>query len=34
MPKLADLFLQFKDKDEVSIDLIDDAILSAFAVPI
>ncbi|KAF8260132.1 hypothetical protein EI94DRAFT_1749458 [Lactarius quietus] len=34
MPKLADLFLQFKDKDEVFVDEIVEAVLSAYAVPI
>ncbi|KAH9049809.1 hypothetical protein EDB83DRAFT_2553433 [Lactarius deliciosus] len=34
MPKLADLFLQFKDEDEVFVDEIVEAALSAYAVPI
>jgi hypothetical protein len=34
MPKLADLFLQFKDKDDVFVDEIVEAVLSAYAVPI
>ncbi|KAH9169937.1 hypothetical protein EDB89DRAFT_1853941 [Lactarius sanguifluus] len=34
MPKLADLFLQFKDEDEVFVDEIVEAVLSAYAVPI
>jgi hypothetical protein len=34
MPKLADLFLRFKDKDEVFVDEIVEAVLSAYAVPI
>ena len=34
MPKLADLFLQFKDKDEIFVDEIVEAILSAYSVPI
>ena len=34
MPKLAELFLQFKDKDEVFVDEIVEAVLSAYAVPI
>lgn len=34
MPKLADLFLQFKDKDEVFVDETVEAVLSAYAVPI
>ena len=34
MPKLADLFLQFKDKDEVFVDESVEAVLSAYAVPI
>ena len=32
MPKLADLFLQFKDKDEIFVDKIVEAVLSAYAV--
>ena len=34
MPKLADLFLQFKDKEEIFVDEIVEAVLSAYAVPI
>ena len=33
-PKLAELFLQFKDKDEIFVDGTVEAILSAYAVPI
>jgi len=32
MPKLADLFLQFKDKDEIFVDKIVEAVLSAYTV--
>jgi hypothetical protein len=34
MPKLAELFLQFKEKDEVFVDGTVDAVLSSYAVPI
>jgi hypothetical protein len=34
MPKLAELFLQFKEKDEVFVDGTVGAVLSAYAVPI
>ena len=34
MPKLAELFLQFKDKDEIFVDGTVEAVLSAYAVPI
>ena len=34
MPKLAELFLQFKERDEVFVDGTVDAVLSAYAVPI
>jgi protein MON2 len=34
MPKLAELFLRFKDKDEILVDETVDAVLSAYAVPI
>jgi hypothetical protein len=34
MPKLAELFLQFKEKDEVFVDGTVEAVLSAYAVPI
>ena len=34
MPKLAELFLRFKDKDEIFVDGTVQAVLSAYAVPI
>jgi hypothetical protein len=34
MPKLAELFLQFKDKDEMFLDGSVEAVLSAYAVPV
>ena len=34
MPKLAELFLQFKEKDEVFVEGTVEAVLSAYAVPI
>ena len=34
MPKLAELFLQFKEKDEIFVDETIEAILSAYAIPI
>jgi hypothetical protein len=34
MPKLAELFLQFKEKDEIFVDEAIEAILSAYAIPI
>ena len=34
MPKLAELFLRFKDKDEIFVNESVDAVLSAYAVPI
>jgi hypothetical protein len=34
MPKLAELFLRFKERDEVFVDGTVDAVLSAYAVPI
>jgi hypothetical protein len=34
MPKLAELFLQFKDKDEIFLDGSVEAVLSAYAVPV
>ncbi|KAI0300723.1 hypothetical protein B0F90DRAFT_1722805 [Multifurca ochricompacta] len=34
MPKLADLFLQFKEKEEIFVDETIEAILSAYAIPI
>ena len=34
MPKLAELFLRFKDKDEIFVDGTVEAVLSAYAVPI
>jgi hypothetical protein len=34
MPRLADLFLQFKEKDEIFVDGTIDALFSAYAVPI
>jgi len=34
MPRLAELFLQFKEKNEVFVDGTVEAVLSAYAVPI